>query len=105
MDLLRQLGWRSLADAVLRRAAAGVRQVARSLETRPSASASWFVGALRAAPALTAAGAQALVAPRELDDTIDPRLRWEAGRGGHLIALASDGDRPSFERAVLRVPP
>jgi hypothetical protein len=100
--LLRHLGWRQLADAVVRRAAAGVRQVARSFATRPSASASWFVGALRSAPSLVAPGVQALVAPREADDAIDPRLRWEAGRGGHLVALASTGDRPSFERALLR---
>jgi hypothetical protein len=101
LQVWRRVGWKQVAGAVLRRAAAGARSVARSLESLPSPGAPWFIGALMSAPPLVVRGGPPLPAPRLIDDPTDPRLRWEAGRGGPLVAVASTGDVAAFERALL----
>ena len=98
--VLRTLGWRRVAGALLRRAGAEVRALSRSVATRPSVNASMFANALRSAPSLVPGTARLPDPPSPLVDGADPRLRWERARGAGLVALASRGD-PGFPAALL----
>ena len=98
--VLRKLGWRRIAGALLRRAGSEMRAFARPGTKRQPATASGFVDALLRAPSLVAGSAPLDDPPSAPVDPADPRLRWEAARGGRLVALASRRDA-GFEAALL----
>jgi Heparinase II/III-like protein len=99
--VLRRLGWRRIAGALLRRAGSDLRRLSRSGgATQQPADASIFAAALRAAPSLAAGTAPVTEPPTAPECASDPRLRWEAARGRRLVALASRR-APAFEPALL----
>lgn len=105
-SVLRCLGLRGVASAVLRRAAAGARHVAHTFERPASVSDPRFAEALRLSPAVVRP-----FGPRLRDSTLsapstaDPRCAWEPARGASLVVLASAGEIAAFERALLEFLP
>src|SRR5215468_9912053 len=100
--VLRQLGFRRVAGAILRRATAEMRAVVRSIDSRPAPASPAFVEALRKAPSLLAGSTplpEGPALPREPDERADPRIRWEAARGARLVELAARRD-PELDGAL-----